>query len=220
MENFRNKIIFIIFSLVLLSALVGAMVFLVNKSKKNPAVTTKIDFSSTTESKPEAERPAALPEKESPQAMTMDTDYFTLNLPPAWEKSSKDDILPLTIVDTGRETTNAKAKEIDFKTNLSIDSTSLGDTSLKDYIESVKASLVQSISVINIVKEEAAQINGKDAFLLEIESTQQDLNFHTLLAFITGKDSTVWAFSYNTLEESWPVYENIFNQMIESIKMK
>lgn len=223
MENIRNKIIFIFIFVAVLSTGIFAMVYLVKKGNSviSPA---KLELASETELQPpfQEEKPQsnAEPAEEAPEFMTMDTDYFTLVLPPAWKKSSEGDTLPVIIADSSEEAVNEKAKEINFHTNLSINSTSLGEASLKDYVENVKTSLIQTILIIEITKEERAEINGSDVYILEIKSIQQDLNFETVLAIFAGKDNTVWAFSFNTIEESWPDYKDVFYGIIDSIKKK
>lgn len=160
------------------------------------------------------------PEEEVITSTLVETDYFTLIAPFGWEVESDANTLPIIIVDAQDKITDDKAKEIDFRTNLSINNASLAELSLEDYVEKVKTDLINAIPIIEIIKEELTVINGNEAYLLEIKSVQEDLKFSTLLALFAGKENTIWAFSFNTLQESWPYYKNIFHQTARSVKME
>jgi len=217
----KSKIIFAVIFIAVLGAVAIAMIFFI-KEWSPATLAPSSENPPATELRPteEEQQLKGEPQKAIPASNAMDTDYFTVNLPQGWEKTSEGDDLPLIISDTLEEITDEKAKETGFRTNFSINSTSLGETSLDDYVELVKASLVQTIAIMEITKEEQAVINGAKASIVEVKSAQDNLNFRTILAIFAGKENTVWAFSFNTLEDSWPDNESIFRQIIESIKMK
>lgn len=219
MQNMKNKIIFVIVFIIIASAGIASMIFLV---QKGGSIASPLEPSSEPEIKSEekAETPAAQTEKETSQRTMVDTDYFSLTLLPGWEMTSEENTLPIMAVDSKEQVLNEKAKEIDFRTNLSVNQTGLGENSLKDYVETVKNSLLKNIPIIEITKEEQSLMSGKEAYFLEIESIQDDLKFNTFVALIAGKENTVWAFSFNTLEESWQKYKDIFYKIIEGLKMK
>lgn len=206
----KTKIIFIIISIAIVSAGIVSMVFLVEKGEPEEKVAAE----------EKSETPAKEPEKEVSQATLLDTDYFTITLPSSWEGTSKENTLPIMIADSQEQILGEKAKEIGFGTNLSINRAELGDGLFEDYVKNLKASLINNIPLIEITKEEKTAINGSDAYFLEIESIQQDLKFNTLVALVVNEANIVWAFSFNTLKESWPDYKDIFYQMVNSIKMK
>jgi len=224
MKNIKNKIIFIIIFIAVSSAGMALLIFLIQKGSPNTPIAglepELIDLIDEPLLEDETEQTIAQPEKETSLPSLLDTDYFNLLFPPGWEKKSGPDTLPIIIVNSPEEITNSKAKEIDFQTNLSINRAILGEVSFKDYIESVKVGLIQTIPIIEIVKEEEIAISDRGGYFLEIKSIQQDLKFSTLIFFIVGKENTVWAFSFNTLEESYPDYKDIFNQIVKEIKMK
>src|SRR3989344_3687413 len=220
----KNNIIFVIIFIAVVSAGIVSMIFLAKRGSSAVLAPKSEMAAVVTESQPpkEEEIPQANTEplKELLKSTEMDTDYFTLVLPPGWVKTSSGESLPLIITDSTEKVTDEKAKEIDFRTGLSINSMPLGETSLSEYVETMKTSLIQGIPIIEITKEEQVGINGSAAHILEIESIQKDIKFRTVLAIFTGKDNTVWAFSFNTLDESWKNCGNIFTQIINSIAMK
>ncbi|MBI2450021.1 MAG: hypothetical protein HYV47_00635 [Candidatus Nealsonbacteria bacterium] len=217
----KNKIIFTFIFIIILSTIIVFLVFLGKKGSS---------FTSTSEPGLELKNPneqainnpVTQPHKEviQPQYMNLDTDYFALTLPSGWEMTSEDNTLPITIVDSKEAVLDEKAREIDFRTNLSIKWTELGENSLKDYFEAVKISLINSIPIIEIIKEEQTLAGDKEAYFMEIKSVQKNLKFGTFVALVAGQENTAWAFSFNTLEESWIKYKEIFYQTIKGLRMK
>ena len=220
----KNNIIFVIIFIAVVSAGIVSMIFLAKRGSSAVLAPKSEMAAVVTESQPpkEEEIPQANTEplKELLKSTEMDTDYFTLVLPPGWVKTSSGESLPFIITDSTEKVTDEKAKEIAFRTGLSINSMPLGETSLSDYVETMKTSLIQGIPIIEITKEEQVGINGSAAHILEIESIQKDIKFRTVLAIFTGKDNTVWAFSFNTLDDSWNGYKDVFHNITDSIVMK
>ena len=210
----KNNIIFVIIFIAVVSAGIVSMIFLAKRGSSAVLAPKSEVAAVVKELQPpkEEEIPQANTEplKELLKTTEVDTDYFPLVLPPGWVKTSSGESLPLIITDSTEKVTDEKAKEIDFRTGLSINSMPLGETSLSDYVETMKTSLIQGIPIIEITKEEQVGINGSAAHILEIESIQKDIKFRTVLAIFTGKDNTVWAFSFNTLDDSWYGYKDVF----------
>lgn len=212
----KNKVIFIFIFAAISAAGIAAMIFLMQKRTESIS-TIKSNTESLTESQPKDEPQKIIAQT---QSTLLDTAYFSLVLPDGWEQTSATDTLPIAIVNSKEQITNEKAREINFRTNLSVNSTELGEILFKDYVEDTKTRLIQAIPIIEITKKEQYSMNGKDAYYMEIKSVQNDLKFSTVVVLAVGKDSTVWAFSLNTIEELWPDYENIFFDIIKSIKIK
>lgn len=157
----------------------------------------------------------------APEGVTaIRTNSFDLALPAGWEISSQDDVLPVVAANSKEEFVNEKVREVNFKTNLSINGTKLGDYSLRDYVRIVKDSLIDNLAVMNIVKEGDFTASDNEAYFMEVESTQQGLEFGTLIVFIVDKDNFVWAFSFNSLRSSWEEYKKVFYRTIEGIDFK
>lgn len=153
-------------------------------------------------------------------AKTLIKKDFTIILPPGWEEISPSPEGLAMAVDTQEEITNEKAKKINFQTYFLINSTQLGELSAEKYIEEVKISLVQKIPNIKFTDEEKGIINGRQAFFLECQSRQEEIDFKTLLVFIEGRDKTIWAISFNSLKESWSTYRDLFYQIAETFQLR
>ena len=206
----KNKIIFIFIFAAISAAGIAGLIFVMQKGTKSiPTIRPATELITESQSKEELEK-----------LTVMDTAYFSFVIPDGWQEADASNTLPIMITDSREKLTNNQAKEMNFRTNISINSAELGEILFKDYVEDTKTRLIRAIPIIEITKEEGYTINGKNAHFMEIKSVQNDLKFNTIVILAVGKDNTVWAFSFNALEESWFDYKDIFSNMIESIKMK
>jgi len=206
----KNKIIFIFIFAAISAAGIAGLIFVMQKGTKSiPTIRPATELITESQSKEELEK-----------LTVMDTAYFSFVIPDGWQEADASNTLPIMITDSREKLTNNQAKEMNFRTNISINSAELGEILFKDYVEDTKTRLIQAIPIIEITKEEGYTINGKNAHFMEIKSVQNDLKFNTIVILAVGKDNTVWAFSFNTLEESRLDYKDIFSNMIKSIKMK
>ncbi len=152
-------------------------------------------------------------------------DDFEITLPPGWQEatSSYEGILLLAI-DVKEDVSGGNFQKLNFRTNLTVKSDDIARYasvgSFEDYVNSVKTSLTQAISGISFIQEEQKMINGVRAILIECSSRQEEADFKTLLVFVKSNDSIVYAISFNTFQDSWPVYESLFYWIAESFKLK
>jgi len=150
---------------------------------------------------------------------------FEITLPPGWQEATTlpEGIL-LMAIDTREDASGGVFKKLDFRTSLSIKSDDIANYanlgSFEDYVASVKTSLIQTISGISFAGEEQKMINGAQAILIECSSRQEEADFKTLLVFVKGNNSAVYALSFNTLQDSWSVYKSLFYWTAESFKLK
>ncbi len=206
----------IIFSAVVVVLALGAAVYFLyyapeGKLSDNPPPDLKV----LDEKKEEKES-----DKESGPGI-LAKDGFSINLPEGWEETANPPGRALALVVKGNEEiANEKAEKLGFASYFSVSSDSLETYTFEEYIEEIKTRLVQSIVNIDFVKEEEGEIDGKKALFVECESTQKEVDFKTLLAFINEADETIWAISFNTLEDKWPEYRDLFYQTAESFKLQ
>ena len=150
---------------------------------------------------------------------------FEITLPPGWQEADTppEGILAMAI-DAKEDISGGNFQKLDFRTNLSIKSDDMKKyanfNNLGDYITSIKTSLVQVVPGISFVQEEQKVINGQRAILIECSSRQEDADFKTLLVFIEGNDSIVYAISFNAFQGSWENYKGVFEQIAQSFKLK
>lgn len=158
-------------------------------------------------------------EEETLKETLLTKEGFEITMPPGWQEIP--DIIGalVMVIDAQEEIVN---EDIDFRTNLTIKKDDLGEyetlNSLQEYIESIKTSLIQAISVIEFTDEKEGTIGDNDASFIECESTIDQVDFKTLLVFVEESNGIVWGLSFNTFQESWVTYRNTFYQMAESFK--
>jgi len=157
--------------------------------------------------------------KNTDQETLLVKEDFKITLPPGWQEDTSFLTVLLMAIDTREEIVN---EDIDFRTNFSLKKDDLGNyqtlNSAKEYTESVKMSLIQVIPIIEFTDEKEGTISGHNAFFIECESTQDEVDFKTLLVFMEESNGVIWALSFNTFQDSWLIYRPIFYQMAESFK--
>ena len=164
-------------------------------------------------------------EKEILKEVRLSKGDFEITLPPGWqEATSTSEGFLLLAFDAKEDVSGGNFQKLDFRTNLSIKSDDLKKYSsldtLEKYVESMKISLIQAVPGINFIQEERKTINGAQAIFIECSSRQKEADFKTLLIFVKGNDSIVYAISFNTFQSSWENYQGIFEQIAQSFKLK
>jgi len=208
----KDKNFFVIAALLVVIVLIGGAVYFY---KTKPAEESA--FQETPQGNAETEK--------SSEETVLAKDGFALTLPVGWTEITppQENILAMG-VDSREEINDEKVKETGFRTNLSIQQDDLSKYeqpySLSDYVDSVKTSLMQAIPGIEFAKEEQGEINGFDAVFVECWSTQEEIDFATLLVFFKDANNFIWAISFNTLHDSWLTYQDVFYQIAESFKLE
>jgi hypothetical protein len=225
-KNMKIKILVVAITFVVLAAL-SAAGFYIYKNINQPASPTELPNvplvinNGGVETGEESE----VKNEEVLKETRLLKDDFEITLPPGWqEATSPPEGILLMAIDAKEDVSGGIFQKLEFRTNLSVKSdditryASVG--SFEDYVAGVKTSLIQTISGISFISEEQKMINGVQAVLIECSSRQEEADFKTLIIFIKGNDSAVYAISFNTFQDSWPVYKSLFYWMAESFKLK
>jgi len=138
---------------------------------------------------------------------------FSISIPQGWTEADPSSGSALALV-------VEEGQKANFTTYYSINSHSLRKYTFEEYIEEVKVGLVQTIETIDFLREEENKINGEPAFFIETKSYQQGINFRSLLVFVEGEGNVIWAISFNTLEDKWPEYRDLFYQTAKTFKLQ
>jgi len=174
---------------------------------------------------PDLSQEGTTTEEQAEEETVLTKDIFSITLPAGWTEIAPPvaDILVMAI-DSKEEISEEKIKEVGFQTNLSVRKDDLSQYeqiyTLAEYVDSIKTSLIQIIPGITFTQEKQGKVEGRNALFVECESTQEGIDFGTLLVFIEGKDNFLWAISFNTPKISWPVYQDQFYQTAESLRLK
>lgn len=214
------KFFVILISLLLAAGLAVAGVF-VYRNLAEPEMAKENTVSEKTSLAIEKQETTA---QETAKETLLNKDGFSITLPAGWQETSDFPGVLAMAIDSKEKFTDEKMKNLDFITNFSIKNDDLAKYTrvftVEDYSKSIEESLVQLIPGIKFTFKEPGAINGQNAFFVEAESTQEEVDFKTLLVFIEGSDNTIWAISFNTLGDSWLAYKDLFYQVAESFKLK
>jgi len=158
--------------------------------------------------------------KESLQEILLVKDDFSLSLPKGWKETSAPAGVSAMATNIEEEIADSKAKRINFRTYVSVNYDSLNSRSKEEYLNFVKNSLIQTLPGITFTYEKTGSIDSRDAYFIEAEVRQQQIDFKILLVLIKGNDEDVWRLNFNTLKSNWIDYKELFYQTAETFKVK
>lgn len=149
----------------------------------------------------------------------MENESFSVKLPEGWvEIDPVYESLAMAI--KGEELIiDTNAQEINFRSYYSILRDVYNKENEQEYLNEVRESLKQSFTGLTVANEETRETDNGKIYFIDSKFNQQNIDFRVLLA-IKIKDQSVWIISFNTIEEKWEEYKNLFYQVAESFKIK
>lgn len=148
------------------------------------------------------------------------TDDFEINLPAGWRQTAPTMGASAMAVNTNEQLNDPAAQKINFRTYFAVSYDTLQEKSLSEYLQSVKNQLQQTISNAVFAQERDITINDKAARAVEINLTQQGVDYKILMIVVAGKGDDVWVMSFNTIKSSWDGYEETFSSIAKSFSLK
>ena len=150
----------------------------------------------------------------------LETDEFSVMMPEGWQKS----INPPTgakamVVNVSEEAASPAVQQIGFKTYFSVGSDSLDEMSLDEYIQLVKGEIAKIDSGVVFSQESQVDINGMDSRAMEIDMSQQGIDFKVLMV-VMEKEGKAWGLSFNTTQDKWSEYQDLFTSIVYSFQVK
>ncbi|MFW6149885.1 MAG: hypothetical protein ACOC6D_08510 [Atribacterota bacterium] len=203
----KKTILVLIISIVIALVIGGGTGYYIGKNSQqeitNPALTSSY--------KPAAEK-----------GTTIEKDDFYIYLPRGWAEAAQPPVgVSLSAVNQNEQITDPAAKRINFQSYYSVVYDSLGENTKQEYYEEARQSLINDIpGGGTITKEETKTINGRESFLAVVEFTQREITFKAMVVIIPGENKDMWMISFNTLENKWDDYQDLFYQIAESFELK
>jgi len=146
---------------------------------------------------------------------------FSIVLPKGWvESEDMAEGITALAFDPNEQITEEAAKKISFASYLSIGQDSSQEKNMNDYVAYTKQELQTALGSVEFTNEKSLTINSKDAYALEMEISQENINFKVLMVLITGDYDDIWVVSFNTLESMWNGYKDAFYNSAESFVVK
>lgn len=199
----KNKILIIVVIVVILAAGIGIGIYL-SKGEEEPGSTYGPAFG------PEAGKGGSVLEKNN----------FSVNMPEGWAEMAAPTGVSAMMVNVNEEVTEPEAQKINFKTYYSVVYDTLNERSKEEYFQSIAVSLSQTVPGVVIVQEQEERIDNQDAYFVEAEFNQRNIDFKILLVIFTGEEESVWILTFNGLKSAWNDYEDLFYQIARSFKTR
>jgi len=150
----------------------------------------------------------------------LETDEFSLMIPEGWEKSVNPPMgSKAMVVNVNEEPASLALQQMGFKTYFSVGSDSLDGMSLDEYIGLAKEEIAKIDSGVVFSQENQVDINGMDSRAMEIDMSQQGIDFKVLMV-VMEKEGDAWGMSFNTVKEKWSDYRELFTQVVYSFQLK
>ena len=150
----------------------------------------------------------------------LETDDFSINLPDGWVKATSTKGLAAVAVKIGENINEPAVQKVNFKSYFAIIRDTLQEGGINEYLETLRYFLIESIPGTAFTKEQDTVINNRPAHLIEMEFTQDGVDFKILTALIKGQNNDVWTVSFNTPKIAWDEYKKMFYDTADSFSLK
>lgn len=181
----------------------------------------QIKSPSDSAEKNQAQTQSQPPMPTKPAENKYEGEDFSIVIPEGWDKSQQP--LPGTLLALYKNkedhTDNPNAQKINFKSYMAISFDRTQGKTKSQILDMIKQSLLQISpnAKINALPEET--VDNQTTDLLEINLTQQDVNFKVLVAVIIKGDK-YFTLSANTTEKKWASYRQDFYKALKSMILK
>ncbi len=148
------------------------------------------------------------------------TDDFDIVLPVGWKKTEPAIGTSAMAINVNEQLNDPAAQKINFRSYFAVSYDTLQGKSMAEYMQTTKYALSQTVSSAVFANEQDVNINGRAVRAVEVELTQQGVNFKILIVAIRGEGDDVWIISFNTIKSSWDGYREIFSNIVRSFNLK
>lgn len=148
------------------------------------------------------------------------TDDFEIDLPAGWEEVAPPMGTSIMAVNKDEKLDDPAAQRINFRSYFAVSYDTLQGKGISEYLENVKSQLEQAIPNVVFRQEQNTTINGRTAWAVEANLTQQGVDFEILMVVVKGEGDDVWVISFNTLQSSWAEYQETFSNIAHSFNLK
>jgi hypothetical protein len=147
------------------------------------------------------------------------TDDFQITPPPGWEgRPAPEGVLAIAI-NPSEIMTDQEAVKIGFKSYFAVNNDDLQGKTREEYIRFMEEEIGKISSSMNFDTVWTTKANGKDATVLDISINRQNVDFKISL-FLVWNGEDVWVISFNTTEDKWEEYKDVFFTSGTSFKLK
>jgi hypothetical protein len=124
-------------------------------------------------------------------------------------------------VDKLNTPTEERARQINFSPYYTVTLDSLDDVKdEQEYIVVLKKTLEQQVPNVVFNNERSLEINANPAYALEMDITENEIKFKTLIVVIKGRADDIWAVSFNSTKSDWEKNAPIFEKISKSFLVR
>ena len=149
----------------------------------------------------------------------LEKNDFSIMMPKDWAETAAPTGVSAMVVNVNEEVTEPEAQRINFKTYYTVVYDTLNQRSREEYFQGMAASLNQAVPGFVVVREGEEKIDNQDAYFVEAEFNQRDIDFKILLVVFMGEGESVWIVTFNGLKSAWDDYKDSFYQVARSFKV-
>jgi len=147
------------------------------------------------------------------------TDDFQITPPPGWEgRPAPEGVLAIAI-NPSEIMTDQEAVKIGFKSYFAVNKDDLQGKTREEYIRFMEEEIGKISSSMNFDTVWTTKANGKDATVLDISINRQNVELKISL-FLVWNEEDVWVISFNTTDDKWEEYKDVFFTSGTSFKLK
>jgi len=143
---------------------------------------------------------------------------FSIEIPEGWAESAASAGVSAIVVNAGEEVTDPAAEKINFRTYYAVTYDVLGGKTQEEYPQYFKEALEESVPGIEFVAEGA--LEGKDAYAIQADISQQGADFRIWFVIYKGEGDGIWIVSFNTPKSSWEGYKDLFYRVAASFEVR
>jgi hypothetical protein len=149
-----------------------------------------------------------------------ETDEFSIIMPEGWQKS---ETLPAGVkfmaLDPSEKGLSQTAKDLGFRTYFTVTTDVATDLPKDEYMQLVKDEILKLDANASFFNEKQLEVNGLETKSMEIEMSQQGIDFKVLMTFMWS-DEGIWGIGFNTTQEQWLGYQQLLTDLVNSFKLK
>jgi len=143
---------------------------------------------------------------------------FSVKVPKGWVEQPAPIGVSLMAVDMLSAVNDERARQINFHPYYTVSLDSLQDLELQGYVEILKQGINQVTPGIIFQNENNLEINANEAYALEGEVTQNEIEFKLLIVLVKGQEKDIWVISFNSTQADWdnnaPQFTDIANSFL------
>jgi hypothetical protein len=147
------------------------------------------------------------------------TDDFEITPPPGWEgRPAPEGVLAIAIKPS-EVMTDTEATKIGFKSYFAVTKDTLQGNTKEEYVSFIGEELKKISSSVTLDTVWSTKVDRKDATVLDISMTQENINFKISM-FLVWNGDDIWVISFNTTEDKWNEYQDAFFTSGNSFRLK